>query len=108
MSQNCLSGLNSHIYDSNAALFSNKCFGDGDEDEEGSGTDYFSSRRWSQKKGGRKCSVKHPFPDTLDMLYGSGAGPWPPGPGDGDSKISKDDSLLEGPIDVESTVSSDK
>ena len=52
--------------------------------------------------------MKHPFPDMLDMLYGSGAGPWPPGPGDGDSKISKDDSPLEGPIDVESTVSSDK
>ena len=101
MSQNCLSGLNSHIYDSNAALFSNKCFGDGDEDEEGSGTDYFSSRRWSQKKGGRKCNVKHPFHDMA--YYGSGSGF-----GDEDSKTTEDDSSLEGPIDVESTVSSDK
>ena len=53
--------------------------------------------------------MKHPFPDMLDILYGSGGLPGSGDRlGDEDSKTNEDDSLLEGPINVESTVSSDK
>ena len=96
-----------HIFicDSDAVLFSNKCFDEEDEDEDGSGSDHSLSR--SRKI----CLVKHPT-DIFKMPYGSGYGPPLSGsgdrPGDEDSKTSKDDSELEGPIDVESTVTSDK
>ena len=57
------------------------------------------------------CLVKHPT-DIFNMHYGSGDGRSLSGsgdrPGDEDLKTSKDDSELEGPIDVESTVTSDK
>ena len=45
----------------------------------------------------RECSEKH----SKQFYEGSGSG-------DEDSKASEDDSQLEGPINVESTVSSDK
>ena len=53
------------------------------------------------------CNVD--YPETFP-LYGFGPGPWGSGdrPGDDGLKTNKDDSPLEGPIDVESTVSSDK
>ena len=88
---------------SNYILFSNKCFGDGSEDEDGSGSgsgpSYSSySRRRKPTRSRKSCSVKGTTRiDPFD--YGSG---------EEDSKSSEDDSELEGPIDVEATVSSDK
>ena len=85
------------------ALYSNKCFGDEDEeeDEDGSGSGrgpYIPARRFK-----KWCEKRTSIP--FGPFGGSGSGA---GPGETDTKTSEDDSKLDGPIDVESIVSSDK
>ena len=93
--------------DENNACFSNKCFGDEDEEksEDGSGSgsgptisEMPTFKKWCEKRTSIPFGPWNGFGGS-----GSGAGPW-----EKDANTSEDDSKLDGPIDVESIVSSDK